>query len=265
MLAGFLESIVPRQVVLLGQKLNQYSLGHNILLNFFRNGFVSADDPSDSRRGSRGPRRKRAGLEDLFGDLLSGVFFCTHSWVENVAAMGSGSMVKALEEFAARLGSEQSFDLKKAIAGFQEYLVLGSGLPEVLPPDGDGRKMGSPFDLRLLIFLIKELKLTHVQALDFPYGLGRHLIFGFYEMEGRAKVANPEEREQLKQLEDAAESEEVLAACLKALPGSVALTDEEQRDAAPKEKKKGALRGRRQRDVASRKKVKVGRRGRGKR
>lgn len=212
--AGFLESIVPKQITLLGQKLLPYSLGHNILLNFFQNAFLTAG---------------KIGLEDL----LEGIFICCQTWEENQASMGGGKVPELMKNWGEQIGC---FDFKEKAQIFNEYLFLGNGLPEVLPPEGEeARAMGSPFDLRLLIFLIKELRLTHGAALNFPYGLARHLFFGYHEAEGRARVANPEELEQMRQLEEEGSDEEILKKCMDALPGSVPL---EQRDAGKKQKRK---------------------------
>lgn len=218
--ATYLAAAIPRQFVILGQRMLPFSLWHMELLLRLGNGFVTPDETITE------------------ADLLQGVFFCCQSWEEGSAALANGDELRAsLEAWGEAVGEEYArahpkrflkhgVDLGDKALLFAEYLREGSGRPELLPADGvDSRVPGAPLLQLLKIFLIRDLRLSMSQALNYPFALACHDFFAFHEQRGAARIANVEESETIAEHDAAAASDALLKACLEALPGAVPVTD----------------------------------------
>lgn len=216
-MATYLRAEIPRQFTVLGQTLLPFSLWHMELLMRFDNGFVTPD------------------VDITLGDLIFGVFFCCQNYEQGQAALQDPQLQEKLAQWGESLGEElvkvkkgrAVFDVEDKALLFAEYLKEGSGRPELVPFDGEEcRVPGAPLIQLLKIFLIKEMRLSISQAMNYSFALACHDYFAWHEQRGGAKIANTEEGEMLQEHEDAATSEEMLQKCLEALPGSVPINGE---------------------------------------
>jgi len=231
-MATYLAAEVPRQFTILGQRLLPFSLWHMELLLRLGNGFVTT------------------GEKITEGDLLQGVFFCCQSWEEGASALADPALGEKLtgwgETVAGQMAREnpkrfleEGVDLKEKGELFVEYLREGCAWPELLPPEGDSREPGAPLLELLKLFLVRDLRLSISQAMNYPIALACHDFFAFHEQRGAARIANADEHEALAEHEEAAESDEILKKCLEALPGAVPVREEDRAKVKAWKKRKG--------------------------
>ena len=212
-MATYLRASIPRQFTILGQKMEPFSVWHMEVLMRFENSFVTGS------------------AEIGLPDLVHGVFFCCQNYAEGKAALADPKLEKKLAKWGEVCGKDLwgvekgkiKLRFREKAVLFAEYLREGSGRPELMPSTeetGESRVPGAPLLLLLRIFLMREMRLTHEEAMNYPFALACHEYFAWHEQNGAAKIANSEELEKLSEHEEAADSEEMLQKCLEALPGS---------------------------------------------
>lgn len=147
----FLLAQSPEPVRCLGLTLKPYSLGHSLLLQRHGNGFLVGDGD--------------------YGDLISGVLICSQSWEEFQSAwlqinkypkLSFWGMFLRVWGFLAR-----RYDVIAEAEKFKQYVKAGSYWPDVNPPTA-GKKMVCPWENRLKLSLMKEMKLTESEVLNRP-------------------------------------------------------------------------------------------------
>ena len=98
---------------------------------------------------------------------------------------------------ASRLATE--FDERRD--GFPFLPVNGA-------PEAEGRALGGPYDAALIQFIIRELRLSISEAMEYPFGLAQAHFLVWGERQGNIRILNSDEttfREQnaLRDLEEA--------------------------------------------------------------
>ena len=81
-------------------------------------------------------------------------------------------------------------------------------LPVNSVPEADGRALGGPYDAALIQFMIRELRLSMSEAMEYPIGLAQAHFLVWSERQGNIRILNQDEmqfREQnsLRDLEEA--------------------------------------------------------------
>lgn len=181
--AALAGAAIPSPSVVLGLLMRPYSLGHELFLLHEQNPFVNWSPSTDGK--IPGPER-----------LLEAVLFCSSTWTEN-----------------QRLPSDRLLGLKLWIIGrrnrkanwpqemlkFVAYRNSGSTeFPDsgVLDPDRQvPRTPGSPFLLRLHQWLMTYMRLSEVEAWDYPYGFAKMRWECHWESEGGFQIKNAEDTE----------------------------------------------------------------------
>jgi len=145
--ADFLKAARPELPRIIGLQMRPYCLAHHIALCAFNSSFVVGI-----------PR---------FDDLIVGVFICSQTWEEWEAWRNSWKLPVFLKLWGKFSGK---FDVKRSAAVFMRYIEDGSSRPEVAVPSG-GTTLAAPWECRLKLFLIRELRLTVSEAMNYPLAL----------------------------------------------------------------------------------------------
>jgi hypothetical protein len=188
--ADYLRSAIPEPVVLLGQRLESFSLGHLKLLMRFENAFVTA-----------------AAAPEL-GDLVMGVYICCQDYAGALEGLQDPNLPKLLHKWATQLGGgwwqrvlgRSGFDFDQKAAEFARYIRDGSSWPELHDPGRDYRMPGAPFIQRVEIVLRGRLGCTDDSVNNVPWGKAVRDYFAFWEMEGAVKINSPEDDEHMRQV-----------------------------------------------------------------
>ena len=191
----FVDSALQARVRILGLTLRPFSIGHQVLLIRQRNPLVWFDEREPSLFS---PEAQRDAIQNA-------VLVCYRSWKENLLR----ERWIGLWRWRVR-----NMDHEEATRAFMEYHRAGS---QCLPApsdavvkglygddDGPGREYGSPFNARLLLFVMSlppdEIRMFGESAYDFPLGLAQVLYLSHLESEGKARVEN--EREAMEEAEN---------------------------------------------------------------
>jgi hypothetical protein len=166
--AAYLEAALPDPFRILGQDLEPYSLGHEMLLRRHGNSFVSGakHDPGS-----------------VLQNLFMGVFVCSQRFEAACLSIRDPALPAQYRAWRRKLGK---FDELEKIIAFQDYILAGSSLPEFKPIKRRGRPLpqGSPYLLCLLRTLLGPLHQSWSDAHNFPYGQARWLHASYLEREG---------------------------------------------------------------------------------
>ncbi len=138
----------PEPPRILGLQLRPYSLGHHIILRAYDSSFVT-------------------GGHLRFQDLVMGVFICSQSWTQWESWKCSWKLPVFLKIWGWISGK---FNIKSAGECFLEYLTDGRRCPEVNTP-AKANVLVAPWESRMKLFLVRELRLTVTEALDYPLAL----------------------------------------------------------------------------------------------
>lgn len=137
----------------IGLQLRPYSLGHHVTLYASNSPFLTS--PSS------------VPIRDAFHSLVMGVFVCSQPWRELNDWLTSWKLPLFLKlwGFAYR-----KFDMRAESERFQEYIARGELKPELQSPD-NGVPLVSRWESRLKMFMVRELRLTIDEAMDYPLSL----------------------------------------------------------------------------------------------
>lgn len=186
--AEYLNAAFPQRVIILGQSLEPFALGHLRFLLHLQNAFVTSAKP------------------DLM-DLLQGVFVCAQKATDAVETYWNGTTEKRLfgsrrlmftDYIKAWRKSIGMFDVAETSQNFAQYITNGSTWPKMHNPDEEGRMPGAPFIQRVLLVLEGRLGHTHSEALNKPWGEAMHDYYAYWEIEGSAKILNEDDLEHLR-------------------------------------------------------------------
>lgn len=171
----YLQAAFPERFRLLGRPLRPFSLGHLHLLRWLGNAYVQAD-------GKPGP-----------GDLIQGVFVCSRSYEDALAALEAPGLQLRLRLWGWSCGKR--FSMSEKMRVFGRYIEEGSQPPDLHENDGDGRHPGAPLIQRVRVRLMTQFGMSYSAAMNYPWRLALHDYFAGYEMEERAKLLNKDEAE----------------------------------------------------------------------
>jgi hypothetical protein len=163
---AFADAARPRRVVILRLPLLDYSVGHEILLTQKRNPMLGQWEDFQSLP-----------LAVQCQSAIQAVSICSRTWEQNKKPESNFWLWQWLIRKA-------NWPLE--MYRFFEYREAGSTFPVCLPPESEGRSLGSPLMARLAAF---------TQNFDSPLGLAQWLYFSHCETIGNCKVENDDERE----------------------------------------------------------------------
>ncbi len=198
--AAFATAAWPAPTRILGLRLRAYSLGHELLLTRLRNPLAQ------EKAEVRGQRSEISGLSSFasslaieYRHLLQAVLVCHHSfegYERFTQDWLAGLKVRVWTWRMRRTGLARGPGLDLAGIEFLNYRRAGSTWAPGDPPEGQrGRPPGSPFLLRLHSFLMSELRLSELEAWNYPLGLAQWRWCAFWESQGAFEVWNEDEVE----------------------------------------------------------------------
>jgi hypothetical protein len=170
---------LPAPTVVFGMLLRPYSLGHELFL-------IREQNPI--ALGTCKVEREHLALA---------VLICCQSYEEAKRTAFDPLIRLKLWLWKRRT---RHCDFKTELAAFREYQKQGSlefPVSDVVRPDRkpSSRAPGTPFILRLHQWLIEHLRLTEVQAWDYPLGLAKMRWACHWEMEGGLDIYNAHDAE----------------------------------------------------------------------
>ena len=177
----FLMAALPEPVVLLGQRLEAYSVGHELLLQRYKSPFLM------------GPEMPKGdGVED---HLWMAVFICAQRFEEAQAELRHPGLPQKVLQWKKAVGWMSPILLAEKIRLFMEYVDAGSQAPNVRVL-GKARmnNPGSPWLAWLVTVLCSRLHFSFSEAMNCPYGLAQWLFCTWWERE-RALVIRAEDDE----------------------------------------------------------------------
>lgn len=175
-LERWVETVIPDDYVIMGRRLNPFSIGHAIILNRLGNAFVDND--------------KVPG----FTDLIEAVFVCSHDHADVRAALKSRWLHLKMWFWRRKAGK---FHIGKAMDAFVGYMHSHSVVPDIKSTsDASSRVPGGPFLLRIKILLQSELGYSESEALSKPVGQAIWEVCALSEMKSeRMQILNDDEME----------------------------------------------------------------------
>lgn len=173
--ADYLAADQPEPVILLGQSLLPFSLGHFKRLLRSGSAYVTGKDPQLS-------------------DLVFGVWVCCHTWEEASAGLLSPKLDKNIEKWRKSIGA---FDFEEKSEAFTKYVKDGSRWPELHENEQIARMPGAPFIQRVELVLRGKLGCTFSEAVNMPWGKAMHDYFGYWEMEKACRIISEDDLEQI--------------------------------------------------------------------
>jgi hypothetical protein len=192
--ADYLQAALPEPVVILGQVLKPFSLGHRKILLSKDNAFVRGTDPT-------------------LGDLIFAVFVCCQTYEECLDSFDRGVLLpqpwlhRFLRVEPKRMRLDQwlyewgklfdKIDVKAEMAAFAEYIAKGS-LRAREHANDPGASMGTCYIQSVQIVLTGKLGHSLSEALNKPWGEAMQDYQAFWEMEGRIKLFSPEDEAHLR-------------------------------------------------------------------
>ena len=186
MSAAYLQAAIPQPFTVLGRKLKPFTLGHQLLLEYFGSGFALGSDESPT-----------------YEDLLISVFLCSYSYEDALKKLESRWLVLQLKLWSWFCGN---FDVGEAIEFFQRYIGAHTKEPDFWVTQKSGPShSGIPFIQFLKVKLEQELGYTEQQALDTPYQIAVWNYLTFLEHKGVIRFFNSEDFDLL----EASQSEEM--------------------------------------------------------
>lgn len=169
----FLEAILPEPRVLLHQRLEPYSVGHELILRRLRSPFL-CEEPYD-----------RATLQ---AKLFTAVYICCRDFDGALATLRAPERMESDFKRWRKLCGR--FDPEPIVLAFLEYLKSGRAGPKFAQVAGrpGGAKPGAPFLLLLLQVLMGRLGFSRTEALNCPFGLARWHYLAFHEGRGGVQL-----------------------------------------------------------------------------
>lgn len=169
--ARHFRAAVPHLPICLGMQLRPYSLGHHTLLCASASPFIT--------NGSDDMRSMHVGL-------VSGAFICSRGWRETHEWFGSwklGFWFRLWGFFMRRA------DIAAEAEVFKNYVAEGERRPDISSP-ANGKMLVARWESRIKLFLIKELRLTVEEAMDYPLAMAWQEYCAHNEQEDRMTLVS---------------------------------------------------------------------------
>ncbi len=158
----------------IGLKLRPYSLGHHVSLRAYDSTLLSGEPP-------------------LYTDLVLAVFICSQTWAGWQEWKQSWKFPVFLKIWGWR---NRAFNVEAEAKVFMDYIAAGEACPEANVP-ANARSLEAAWESRLKMFLIRELRMSHEEAMDYPLALAWQDYTAFGEESGRLKLLSDADRASL--------------------------------------------------------------------
>lgn len=161
----------PPQPIIIGVRMQPFSLGHRLLLEQIGSAFAALD---------RFP---------LFDDLIASAFICAHSWEENKrlrkSRFGRWMRLKIWGSLAGK------FNIPLATIQFTQYAQDALRPPYDQQEHAGGmRELGAPESARLYLFL-RGRGFSEAEAMDIPLTAAHWLYAAEMEIQGKIDLVGP--------------------------------------------------------------------------
>lgn len=175
--AAFLQAVLPDPVVVLGQHLDRYSLGAEMLLRRFDNYFSPQQRPAYAD-------------EDLEGQLFSAVFIVASPFEEARRMLHSRDLSKLFRQWRKNLPSK--LDLLTEAVRLKGFIADGRSIPGHKPVErkgakASGFKAGATQPAVLLNHLQTQAGLG-LSAYDVHYSLAAWMYLVYWEEKGAVRI-----------------------------------------------------------------------------
>lgn len=183
--AAFAGATRPTRVAILrGRKwpfqrslpLRAYTIGHELLLQAARNALVTLDlEAFDALP-----------LEIRAQSILHAGLICANNWEQN-------QLPQRWVNLWAR--TRDPLDILPSIAAFREYRSEALRGPVVKPHQASegARMLGGPYLARLVVFLMRELRWSELEAMDTPLSKAQFYYFTHAEEQGQCQLMTPDD------------------------------------------------------------------------
>lgn len=182
MARDYYHAAIPEPVILLGQRLHPYSLGHHILLERFENPFVVGGD---------------ADVTDLF----TGVLICCNEYDEFIKLIREDDIVTLVKRWAKTLGN---FDTASIAKAFKEYIEDSfSNFPKYWVDDKHkDAKASSNFPQSIKMRLLRSTNLTEQEILNRPLALCVWDVCTLLEQDGAISMFSKDDENNQSRVKD---------------------------------------------------------------
>jgi hypothetical protein len=178
----FYQAAIPEPVVLLGQRLHPFSIGHTIILERFENPFVMGG---------------RADVVDLF----TGIMVCCNEYDEFIKFIREDDIIAVVKKWAKNVGE---FDFKEISQAFKDYIEEAySNFPKYWYEDTKGKNTvaGASFAQNIKVRLLRNTTLTEKEILNRPLALSMWDSITILEQDGALRI-NTKEDDEIKAQEE---------------------------------------------------------------
>ena len=187
--AAFSEAAISgpsRDSFILGMVLRPYSIGHELCLQKSRNCLVCEDVGPIGGMGSRG------GMDPEVAALFEAVLVCSQTWREIERMERDRLIWLKMRIWGWRV---RKANIQEGIKAFCRYRLAGYSFPPSKPVGEGGRRPGGPVLARVIQFLVMRMRMTEVEAMDYPLGLAHWHFSTWLEGEGTLNIQNAAEKE----------------------------------------------------------------------
>lgn len=173
--AAYLQAAIPEPFTILGRKLKPYSVGHELILQRFKNGFaIDSEMPPD------------------LDDLAFAIWICSQSHAEALASLHS-----RWTPFRFRMWgwSKKGKRLDDKFHLMLEYMTQAMQRPEAWSKgDVSSKEPGTPW-IQILIACLMRQGMSYKEALEAPYALALWFFYSEAERESRVELVTQHQRE----------------------------------------------------------------------
>ena len=170
--AAFQRAAIVKPFKVLGRSLNEFSIGHEMLLAASGNAFAKLSE--------RAPQ---------FPDLLVAIRICTQDYSAAISDFLSGGFLhNRWVDLLQYLPFNPSVELLK----FSAYLTHYRSGPEFTRARAgiERHTCGAPFEYVLKVFLCTKMRFTVEQALNYPYSTAVADYLTYLEAEGKIHIVD---------------------------------------------------------------------------
>jgi len=200
---AFADVSCPERHVVLKLPLRDFCIGHRIILLRQRNPLLWMPEAEFNLLPF---------ATQVFW-LLEAVYVCGQSYAHRkTLEQGAGPIDRLINWLKVKAWHRRrkrgETDWALELANFRNYLSSSRlitefksrregfpFLPTVASPDAKGRPMGAPYDVSLVQFLMRELRLTSEEAHEYPLALAEIHYLSWMEREGGLRILNAFEME----------------------------------------------------------------------
>lgn len=176
----------PPKVICLGLTLRPYSIGAEILLQRENSALVfSLSSPGGEGRGEEAP-------SITYGDLALACLICSQTYRAADRFLHSRWQQNLFRRLWLLRFRRHIPDLQRELDIFCEYRSSAAWQPAV-NRRLDGRPFGSPWQWRMLAFLMHAFHWTEDRALNYPLSRASALYAAWMEFEGRIQLFNTQD------------------------------------------------------------------------